>query len=136
MTFLDLKGRKKTLKNARKYLVNWHGETRSKGQTALKKFLYPFWKDDMVLEEFRMVGTRMTFDLVNYSRKIALEFQGIQHNKYIKHFHGSRTTKFLAQIKRDLKKHEWCELNNFSLIEIYSEKELTYEYFLSQGVEL
>ena len=136
MTFLDLKGRKKTLKNSKKYLVNWHGETRSKGQTALKKFLYPFWKDDMVLEEMPLVGSLMRFDIINLTRKIAVEFDGRAHHEFVKHFHGSRTSKFLGQIKRDMKKHEFAELNGYELIEIFSEKELTYEYFLSKGIEL
>ena len=83
-----------------------------------------------------LVGSRMTFDIVNYTKKICIEFQGKQHTEYVKHFHGSRTGKFLGQIKRDMKKHEWCEINGFTLLEIFSEKELTYEYFLSKGVEL
>lgn len=135
MTFLDLKGRKKPLKNARKYTVDWNSKTRSKFQDAAKKFFYPYWNMDMCMEEMPLVGSLMKFDIVNVSKKIVCEIMGKQHCQFSKHFHGTKG-KFLGQIKRDLQKHDWCELNGFTLIEIYSEKELTYDYFLSQGVEL
>ncbi len=136
MVFLDLRKRPKTLRNPRKYYVEWNGGTRSKGQTALKKFLYPFWKNDLILEEMPLVGSRMTFDIVNISKSICIEFQGKQHTEHVKHFHGARTGKFLSQIKRDMKKHDWCEINGFNLVEIFNEKELTYEYFSSKGILL
>ena len=135
MTFLDLKGRKKNL-NIRKYLVDWNGKTRSKGETALKTFLYPYWRSDIVLQEMPLVGSRMRFDMVNVSKKIVIEVQGCQHNKFVKHFHGTRVGKFLGQIKRDISKHEWCEINDFTLVEVYSEKELTYEFFADKGINL
>jgi len=87
------------------------------------------------MEEMPLVGTLMKFDLVNISKKIVCEVMGSQHTKFNKHFHGTKN-KFLGQVKRDLKKHEWCELNDFRLVEVYSEKELTYSFFLEQGVEL
>lgn len=135
MTFLDLKGRERKLKNARRSIIDWHKSTRSKFQDATKRFLYPFWKDDQVFEELRIVGTLMRFDIYNHSKKIVIETAGRQHSQFVKHFHRTRN-KFLGQVKRDLLKHDFCELNGITLIEIASEKELTYEYFLSQGVEL
>lgn len=136
MIFLDLRGREKKLKNAGRYRVDWSGGTRSKGQTALKKFLYPYWKDKLIFEEMPLVGSRMSFDIVNITDKLILEFDGIQHSQYVKHFHGSRVSKFLGQIKRDLKKEEWAEINGFSLVRIVSEKEFNYEFFEAHGVIL
>lgn len=135
MIFLDLKGRKKS-KSLTKYLVDWNGGTRSKGQTALKRFLYRYWSGDIVCEEFPLVSTRMTFDIINLSKKIAVEFDGKMHHEYVPHFHGSRVSKFLAQIKRDLKKEDWCELNGYILVRVNSEKELNHEFFASRGVNL
>ena len=135
MIFLDLKGREKS-KSLTKYLVDWNSGTRSKGQTALKRFLYRYWSGDIVCEEFPLVSTRMTFDIINLSKKIAIEFDGKMHHEYVPHFHGSRVSKFLGQIKRDLKKEDWCELNNFTLVRVNSEKELTYEFFLERGISL
>lgn len=136
MTFLDLKGRKKSITNIRRYYVDWSGGTRSKGQTALKKFLYPYWKDKIIFEEMPLVGSRMSFDIVNITDKLIIEHQGVQHQKFVKHFHGTRTGKFLGQIKRDMKKHEWAELNGFTLLETYSEADFTYDFFLQRGIEL
>lgn len=136
MKFFDLYGRQKSLKNYKRYSVDWNSGTRSKGQTALKKFLYPYWGNKIVLEEMPLVGSRMTFDIVCITDKVIIEFDGVQHSKFIKHFHGSRVSKFLGQIKRDLKKEEWAEINDFSLVRVVSEKEFTYDFFLSKGVEL
>lgn len=136
MTFLDLKGNTRTVKNARKYIADWNSATRSKFQDAAKKFLYNYWKNDCVMEELRIPGTRLTLDFYNHSRKIACEIDGEQHNKFVKHFHGSRVTKWLGQVKRDMFKEDFLEANGITLIRIQSVKELTYEFFLSQGVEL
>lgn len=136
MTFLDLKGRKKTLKNARKYAIDWHKKTRSKFQDEAKRFFYPYWKGQLVFEELRIPGTRLTLDFYNHTRKIAAEIDGIQHQKYVKYFHGSRVTKWLGQVKRDLFKEDFLEANEITLIRIQDVKELTYEFFLAQGIEL
>lgn len=137
MTFLDLKGRPKTVKNVRRFKVDWNKPTRSKFQDAAKRFFYPYWSGDLVFEEFPLTGTLMKFDFVNVSKKIIAEISGRQHLQHIPHFHGKNpASKFLGQIKRDMKKHEWADLNNFTLVEIYSEKELTYDFFLDKGVEL
>lgn len=137
MDFYDLKGRKKSIKNIRRYLVNWSKPTRSKFQDAAKKFFYPYWCSDIVLEECPLVGTLLKFDFVNVSKKIVAEISGQQHLKHIPHFHGKNPVgKFLGQIKRDMKKHDWAEINGYELVEIYSEKELTYEFFLERGVSL
>lgn len=137
MIFLDLRGREKKLKNASRYRIDWNSKTRSKFQDATKKFLYPYWKGDAVLEECPLVGTLLKFDFINLSKKIICEPSGAQHTKHIAHFHGKNPVgKFLSQIKRDMKKHEFADANGYQLIEIYSEEELTYEYFLSKGIEL
>ena len=79
----------------------------------------------------------MSYDIINLSKKIAVEFDGAMHHKHIPHFHGKNpASKFLGQIKRDLKKEDWCEINDFTLVRINNEKELTYDFFLDKGVEL
>ena len=135
MIFLDLKGRKKTLRNARKYAIDWNKKTRSKFQDATKKFLYPFWKGDYVFEELRVVGSLMTLDIYNHSKKIAVETDGRGHNEFIKHFHRTRSG-FLGQVKRDLQKEDFLEKNGIVLVRIQDEKELTYDFFVSLGIIL
>ena len=64
------------------------------------------------------VLTRMKVDLINFTRKIAVEVQGDQHNQYNKFFHGGSRDKYLASIKRDMKKISWLEMNEFQVLEI------------------
>jgi hypothetical protein len=135
MKFKNLYGKEKTLKNARKYLIDWRKKTRSKFQDNVKRFLKPYWQEDFVFEELKLVDTRLTFDFFNANKRVAIEVQGQQHTKFVPFFHSSRG-KFLQQLKRDCKKLEFCEINNIKLIEIYSVNELTKEFFESQGVYL
>jgi len=135
MKFKTLYGKEKTLKNARQYLIDWQKKTRSKFQDEVKRFLYKYWKDDVVFEELRMVETRLTFDFFNANKKIAIEVQGQQHTKFVPFFHGSRA-KFLQQLKRDCKKYDFCQINEVTLVEIYDVSELNKEFFESQGVFL
>ncbi len=117
MTFLDLKGKKRS-KNITKRKIDWEGPSRSKFQKTVKDFFYPYWKYDLVFEEMPLVGTRLSLDLVNYSKKIAVEVQGAQHGKFIGYFHKTRND-FRKQLERDNKKETWCEINGYTLIEIY-----------------
>ena len=75
MKFKTLYGKDKSLKNASKYLIDWRKKTRSKFQDEVKKFLKPYWSEDIVFEELRLVDTRMTFDFYNANKKIAIEVE-------------------------------------------------------------
>jgi len=135
MKFKTLSGSTAELKNAKRYLVKWEAESRSKFQFSVKDFLYPYWRTDIVFEEFRIVGTRLSFDLYNANKKIAIEVQGAQHTKYVKFFHGNRM-KYLDQLKRDDKKLRFCEINDIKLVEIYPNDKVNIELFESFGVVL
>jgi hypothetical protein len=135
MKFKTLSGSTAELKNARKYLVKWQAESRSKFQFSVKEFLFPYWRTDIVFEEFRIVGTRLSFDLYNANKKIAIEVQGAQHTKYVKFFHGNRM-KYLDQLKRDDKKFRFCEINEIKLVEIYPNDKINIDLFESFGVVL
>jgi len=101
-----------------KYLIKWNKKSRSKIQFRTKKFLEPFWKSNVVYEEFPVYGTRMSVDILNATKKIAIEVQGKQHSEFNKFFHGNSRLKYLEGIKRDIKKAEWLEKNGFILLEI------------------
>jgi hypothetical protein len=135
MKFKTLSGSTAELRNAKKYLVDWNGKSKSKFQLSVRDFLYPYWKSDIVFEEFKLVGTRLSFDLYNANKKIAIEVQGAQHTKYVKFFHGNRM-KYLEQLKRDDKKFRFCEINNINLIEIYPNDKICEDLFESFGVIL
>ena len=71
----------------------------SKIQFKVKDFFKDYWQNHICYEEFPVFGTRMKVDLINFTRKIAVEVQGDQHNQYNKFFHGGSRDKYLASIK-------------------------------------
>ena len=124
MEFLTLTGSKKKLRYANKYRINWQKDSISIFQTKVKNFVFPHWRNDIVFEEFPVVGSRLTLDFYNATLRIAIEVQGQQHFKYVKHFHGKSKLKYLKQLKNDQDKFDFCEANDIRLIEICSEKEI------------
>ena len=116
-------------KNVSKYKINWHEPSASNLQYQVKQFLCPYWKHHIVYEEFPVYQTRMRVDILNATKRIAVEVNGTQHSQYSKFFHGNRAN-YLRSIKRDFKKLEWLELNKFKLIEIEADEveQLTEEF--------
>ena len=141
MTFIDLRGKKRSLKSPNKYQIDWAKKTRSKFQDTVKQFLRPYWKRNFVFEEMPLVGTRSKFDFYNASQRIVLESSGLQHVQFVKHFQKTRSN-FLGQVKRDLEKIEFCEANNILLVEIFEKDiygrtpEEIVQFFADQGVIL
>ena len=74
-------------------------------------------------------------DFYNANKKIAVEVQGDQHTKYVKHFHKNRL-KYLDQLKRDQKKLDFCEFNDIKLVEIYSTDVISASLFNDQDISL
>jgi hypothetical protein len=112
-------------KNVRKYLVNWEGKSRSKLQYKFKQFFYPYWKNHIVYEEFPVYGSMLKVDLLNATKKIAVEIQGEQHESFNKFFHDNSRLKYLQSIKRDVKKEKWLEINEFKFIQVYESDLIT-----------
>lgn len=135
MKFKTLDGKERTVKNAKKYLIKWNDKSRSKLQEKVKNFLKPYWIGDVVFEELKIVGTRLSIDFYNANKKIAIEVQGHQHFKYVPFFHGTRTN-YLKQIKRDVKKINFCEINKIFLVEIFPEDNLDKTLFERFGIYL
>lgn len=135
MEFLSLNNKRRRCKNARNYIINWTIDSRSKFQTEVKKFLCKYWLNNIVFEEFPIVGTRLTLDFYNANKKIAIEVQGRQHTGYVEFFHQNRIN-FLQQLNRDKKKERFCELNKITLVTIYENDIIDKYLFESQGVIL
>ena len=133
MKFVDQYGKQRNLKNAKKYLIDWHKPSRSKFQTKVKKFLFEYWQNDIVFEEFRVVGTRLTLDFYNANKKIAVEVQGAQHTKYVKFFHKNHF-KYSDQLKRDEKKLDFCQANGIKLAEVYPQDEIQASLFKNKDI--
>ena len=122
---------KQQSKNVTKYLIDWNKKSRSKVQFQTKSFLKSYWKNCIVYEEFPVFGSRMSVDLLNATKKIAIEVQGKQHSSFNKFFHNNFRSKYLDGIKRDYEKSVWLKNNNFILIEIEEDEvpNLTYDFF-------
>ena len=135
MKFLDPLGKPRNLKGAKNYLIDWDAKSRSKFQNRVKNFLKPYWKNDIVFEEFRIVGTKLSLDFYNANKRVAVEVQGDQHVRYVKHFHKNRL-KYLDQLKRDQKKLDFCEINDIKLVEVYTTDEINASLFKDQDIFL
>tara|TARA_Y100000310_G_scaffold319107_1_gene373973 strand:+ start:600 stop:1016 length:417 start_codon:yes stop_codon:yes gene_type:complete len=109
-------------KNVTKYLIDWNKKSKSKLQFKVKEYLKKYWKNQIVYEEFPVYGTRMRVDMLNATKKIAIEVQGAQHSSFNKFFHNNSRAKYLSSIKRDWEKAKWLERNGFKLVEIEEEE--------------
>jgi len=116
----DIKGRLVN-KSVSKYRVDWEGKCRSNIQFEVKQFFKTFWYGQICYEEFPVYGTRMKVDLVNMTKRIAVETQGAQHESFNKFFHNNSRANYLRSITRDYDKIVWLENNNFKILEIFEQ---------------
>ena len=126
-------------KNVVKYKVDWDKPCRSKIQFNVKSFFKDYWSGHICYEEFPVFGSRLKVDLINFTRKIAVEVQGEQHNEFNKFFHNNSRDKYLESIQRDMKKIQWLEMNEFKFLEVTKEDlpELSRKYiFDTFGVDI
>jgi hypothetical protein len=59
----------------------------------------------------------LELDCYNSGLKLAVEYNGVQHYKYVPYFHKNRDA-FQNQKYRDYMKREMCEKNGITLIEV------------------
>ena len=118
-------------KNVSNYLIDWDKASRSKIQFKTKQFLKKYWKNHIVYEEFPVYGSLLKVDLMNATRKIAVEVHGPQHSAFNKFFHNESRLNYLKSIKRDVAKENWLTLNKFILVEVYHDQvdELSEKFF-------
>tara|TARA_R100001015_G_C4588074_1_gene143830 strand:- start:502 stop:918 length:417 start_codon:yes stop_codon:yes gene_type:complete len=114
----DIRGRLVN-KSVTRYKINWDAACRSKLQYNVKQFFKTFWYGQICYEEFPVYGTRMKVDLVNMTKRIAVETQGAQHDSFNKFFHNNSRANYLRSITRDHDKRIWLENNNFKVLEIF-----------------
>jgi hypothetical protein len=126
MKFFTLKGQQRNV-NISKYIIDWDFEGNiSKIQLKVKKFLQPYWQHNVVLEEFHLPGNqRLSIDIFNVTKNIAIETDGRQHFSYVPHYHRDNRINFANQIKRDLIKDDWALKNRIAMYRI-NEDEIKY----------
>ena len=99
MKLYDIKGRLVN-KSVTKYRINWEADCRSKFQYEVKQFFKTFWYGQICYEEFPVYGTRMKVDLINMTKRIAVESHGAQHESFNKFFHNNSRANYLRSITR------------------------------------
>lgn len=106
--------------NTSKYSINWDRKV-SKPQKKFKDFVYPYWKNHIILEEFLIPGSRFRIDIINLTKKIVVEISPrALHVDFNAWMHGGRGG-YLKKLKSDASKMEWTEKNGFKFLEIYDE---------------
>lgn len=107
------------------YLVDWKRVV-SGPQFAVKNFLYKYWKDNVVCEEFLIFTgknkqKRYRYDLLNLTKKIIIEVSpDSTHLEFNKFMHGTKAN-YHKRITGDYEKMELAELNGFKFIELNDE---------------
>jgi hypothetical protein len=117
MKWITAKGNIRPL-SEKKYSIKWDSESLSLFQFNVKQFFKKYWIEDIVGEEVLIPQTRLRVDIVNFSRKIAVEVNGLFHVEYTPYFQNS-VEDFERQVYRDVLKEHLLEKNGFEVIEIY-----------------
>jgi hypothetical protein len=96
---------------------------RSSPHMLTREILHKIFPLYAILEEVALPGSGgLTADFVIPQKKIIVEVHGKQHYEFVPYFHVDQMG-FIQHKKRDSAKRNWCELNNFLLIELpYNEE--------------
>jgi hypothetical protein len=101
-----------------RYPVRTREQCKSAGQYMLGRLLrriYGF--NALILEEFPLPEERLWLDFFLPHHKLGFEYQGKQHDEFVKLFHGDKAG-FERSKARDARKRSWCELNEIVLVEV------------------
>lgn len=86
----------------------------------MRDFLEENFPALQILEEVYVPSERLYLDFLLPLKKIAVECQGIQHDKFVLHFHGNKVG-YQKALARDNKKVEFCRINNITLLYVYED---------------
>lgn len=117
MKWITQKGNIRHL-NPKKYAISWDGPSISLFQFNVKQYFKEAWEDDIVGEEVTLPYTRLRVDILNFTRKIAVECNGKFHAEHTSYFQKTKED-FYWQVTKDVQKEMLLELNGFRVIEIY-----------------
>lgn len=101
-----------------RYPVRSREQCKSNGQYLLGRAVRGIYGTNaLILEEFPLPEERLWLDFYLPHHKLAFEYQGEQHDKFNKFFHGDKQG-FKKSIARDERKRRWCEANEIILVEV------------------
>lgn len=133
MKFSKLNSDKIVNVNIFNYRLDFNKIQGSRPEVAVKKFLKPYWSNDLVLEEFIIPGSRLRIDIVNISKMIVLEVSPASTHSFNKFFHKNVAV-FADRLKKEIFKRDWCIKHKFNYIELEDEElaNLTKKMFLEK----
>ena len=105
--------------NISDYLIDWDRRV-SGPQMKVKCFLRPYWKTHVVTEELVVPGSRLRVDLIDWTRRIAVEVSPKGTHSFNAFFHKHRIG-FSSAVGRDLDKAKWLEENGLKLVEMFDD---------------
>ncbi len=93
----------------------------SKPEQTVWNFLYPYWKNHVVLNQLLVPGSLLRLDLFNVTLGVCIEISPESiHGRFNPFMHGSREG-YKGVIKRDLEKQDWIEKNGFKYVVLVDE---------------
>lgn len=102
-----------------RYPLRSREQSKSQGQYLLGRQLCKLYTGTVILEEFPVIGTRLSLDFYLPHIKLAFEYDGRQHREFNPFFHNT-SKDFERQKERDQEKELWCKLNNIKLVRVTS----------------
>jgi len=91
----------------------------SERQYKLKILLKKVFPNFYFEEEYQATD-RLRLDFFCKKLRLALEYDGPQHEEFIPFFHENEEG-FREQLERDSRKERWCKLNDITLVRIKEE---------------
>jgi len=121
MRVKKLNSDKEFLLTTKKYGIDWENSGASGLEIRFRDLIKTYWRNSIVLYQVRIPGSLLRLDFLNCNKRLCVEINGEQHDKFNKHFHHNSRMNYLASIKRDIIKTQWLEKNNIALLELYDE---------------
>lgn len=118
MMFKTLKGREVTIDlRPSKWPRRTKEKCKSNFQWTIGQVIDRVFPGQIVLEEFYVPGEKLRIDFFLPRLKLAVEVMGEQHYSYNSFFHGNKEA-FARSKQRDVKKAQWCEINDIRLVKV------------------
>ena len=121
-------------------LKNNTRENCSKGHELARQILKEIFPSYIIYEEITLPGSKektqtkpLYADFLIPNIRIIVEVHGQQHYTYSSFFHKDKLD-FYRSKKRDQIKKKWCELNNFSYIELKYDRQSKWREDIINGI--
>lgn len=121
MRVKKLNSDKEVLLSFKKYKIDWENSGASKLERQFRDLIYPYWKNQIVLYQCFVPGSKLRLDFLNCNKRLCVEIDGKQHGTYVKFFHNNNRLNWMMAWKRDEDKQKWLEDNNIKFLALKQE---------------